>query len=57
VARVRLAKDASPNALLRQLISGVEVHGVQEEVPRMHDIFIKVVSDAAPEQIAAGITE
>jgi len=57
VARVRLAKDASPNALLRQLISGVEVHGVQEEVPRMHDIFIKVVSDAAPEQIVAGITE
>lgn len=57
VARVRLAKDASPNALLRQLISGVEVHGVQEEVPRMHDIFIKVVGETAPEGITAGITE
>jgi ABC-2 type transport system ATP-binding protein len=57
VARVRLAKDATPNVLLRQLISGVEVHGVQEEVPRMHDIFIKVVSETAPESVTAGITE
>jgi ABC-2 type transport system ATP-binding protein len=57
VARVRLAKDATPNALLRQLISGVEIHGVQEEVPRMHDIFIKVVSETSPESVTAGITE
>jgi hypothetical protein len=35
----------------------VEVHGVQEEVPRMHDIFIKVVGETAPEHVTAGMTE
>ncbi|MBK9286937.1 MAG: ATP-binding cassette domain-containing protein [Flavobacteriales bacterium] len=57
VARVRLAKDTTPNTLLRQLVSGVEVNGVQEEVPRMHDIFIRVVSETAPEMVASGMTE
>lgn len=57
MARVRLAKDATPNTLLRQLVSGVEVNGVQEEVPRMHDIFIRVVSETAPEMVASGMTE
>jgi len=57
VARVRLAKDTTPNTLLRQLVSGVEVNGVQEEVPRMHDIFIRVVRETAPEMVASGMTE
>ena len=57
VARVRIAKDATPNTLLRQLVSGVEVNGVQEEVPRMHDIFIRVVKETGPENITAGLTE
>jgi ABC-2 type transport system ATP-binding protein len=57
MARIRLAKDASTNTLLRQLVSGVEVHGVQEEVPRMHDIFIRVVSEQEPTTVTAGMTE
>ncbi|MFN3875603.1 MAG: ABC transporter ATP-binding protein, partial [Flavobacteriales bacterium] len=56
-ARVRLAKDASLNDVLRQLLPAVEVHEVQEEVPRMHDIFIRVVSEKAPEAVAPGMTE
>ncbi|MDX9751731.1 MAG: ATP-binding cassette domain-containing protein [Flavobacteriales bacterium] len=56
-ARVRLAKGATTNDVLRQLLPVVEVHGVQEEVPRMHDIFIRAVSETAPEQVAAGMTE
>ncbi len=57
VARIRLAKDATPNTVLRQLVASVEVHGVQEEVPRMHDIFIRVVSENEPAHVTAGMTE
>ena len=56
-ARIRLAKDAKLNEVLRQLLPSVEIHGVQEEVPRMHDIFIKVVSARQPEEVMAGMTE
>lgn len=56
-ARVRLSPGVKLNDVLRQLLPSVEVHGVQEEVPRMHDIFIKVVSEHAPEQVASGMTE
>jgi ABC-2 type transport system ATP-binding protein len=57
VARVRLAPGSGPNALLRQLVGTVEVRGVQEEVPRMHDIFIRVVSEHEPATVTAGMTE
>jgi len=57
VARIRLGTDTTTNTLLRQLLSGVEVHGVQEEVPRMHDIFIRVVSEHEPQTVSAGMTE
>ena len=53
----KAAKDAKLNDVLRQLLSSIEVHGVQEEVPRMHDIFIKVVSEKAPEGVTPGMTE
>ncbi|MBK9147310.1 MAG: ATP-binding cassette domain-containing protein [Flavobacteriales bacterium] len=56
-ARVRLAKDARLNDVLKQLLPSVEIHGAQEEVPRMHDIFIKVVSEKAPETVSPGMTE
>jgi hypothetical protein len=35
----------------------VEVHGLREEIPSMHDIFIRVVSETAPEHVTAGMTE
>ena len=56
-ARVKLAKGGSVNDVLRQVISGVQVHGVQEEIPRMHDIFIRVVSQHDPEHVKADMTE
>jgi ABC-2 type transport system ATP-binding protein len=57
VARIRLGKGSKLNDVLRQLLPAVEVHGVQEEIPRMHDIFIRVVGEAEPEQVTAGMTE
>jgi ABC-2 type transport system ATP-binding protein len=55
--RVKLTKGSTVNDVLRQVIGAVEVHGVQEEIPRMHDIFIRVVSEKNPEQVTAGMTE
>lgn len=57
VAKVKLGKGSTVNDVLRAVITAVEVHGVQEEVPRMHDIFIKVVGETAPEHVTAGMTE
>ena len=57
VARVRIAKGSTLNDVLRQLLPSVALHGVQEEVPRMHDIFIRVVSEHQPEAVTAGMTE
>lgn len=56
-ARVRLGKGSKLNDVLRQLLPTVEVHGVHEEIPSMHDIFIKVVSEKAPETVTADMTE
>ncbi|MCB9183335.1 MAG: ABC transporter ATP-binding protein [Flavobacteriales bacterium] len=56
-ARIRLGKGSKLNDVLRQLLPTIEVHGVQEEVPRMHDIFIRVVSERAPETVSPGMTE
>ncbi len=56
-ARVRITKGSTLNDVLRQLLPSVTIHGVQEEVPRMHDIFIRVVSEHRPEHVAAGMTE
>ena len=56
-ARVRLLHNASVNDALRSLLGSVEILGVREEVPRMHDIFIKVVSEKDPAQVHTGMTE
>ncbi|MEZ4738884.1 MAG: ATP-binding cassette domain-containing protein [Flavobacteriales bacterium] len=56
-ARVRLAKGSTVNQVLRQLLPAIEVHGVQEEIPGMHDIFIRVVSEKQPESVTSGMTE
>ncbi len=56
-ARIRLGHGSTTNDVLRQLLPAVEVHGMHEEVPRMHDIFIRAVSETAPEQVTAGMTE
>lgn len=56
-ARIRLAKDGSVNQVLRQLLGAVEIRGVHEEIPRVHDIFIRVVSETGPQAVVAGMTE
>jgi ABC-2 type transport system ATP-binding protein len=56
-ARVKLAPAVKLNDVLRHLLPGVEILGVQEEIPRMHDIFIRAVSEQAPDGITADMTE
>lgn len=56
-ARIRLGKGSNLNDVLRQLLPAVQVRGVHEEIPRMHDIFIRVVSETTPENVTAGMTE
>lgn len=57
VARVRLTKGMTLNKVLSQLLPAVEVHGVYPEVPRMHDIFIKAVSEREPTLVPTDMTE
>jgi ABC-2 type transport system ATP-binding protein len=56
-ARVRLSKGSTLNDLLRQLLPAVQVLGAQEEIPRMHDVFIRVVSEHDPATVNADMTE
>lgn len=57
VARIRLTKGMSLNKVLAQLLPAVEVHAVHPEVPRMHDIFIKAVSEREPTLVPTDMTE
>jgi len=57
VARVRLTKGMNLNKVLAQLLPAVEIHGVQEEIPRMHDIFIRAVSEQEPAMVPVDMTE
>jgi hypothetical protein len=43
--------------MLRNTIPAVSILGAQEEVPRMHDIFIRVVSEKEPQHVKTGMTE
>lgn len=42
-ARIKLLNNSTVNDLLRVAISAVEVQAVNEVIPSMNDIFIKVV--------------
>lgn len=48
VARIKLAKRGSVNQLLQALLPVVEIEGLNEVLPSMNDIFIKVVNTKAP---------
>jgi ABC-2 type transport system ATP-binding protein len=43
-AQVQLEPQVGPNQLLRYLTERVEVHGFQEQLPSIHDIFIQTVT-------------
>lgn len=57
VARIRITKGMNLNKVLAQLLPAVEIHAVQEEVPRMHEIFIRAVSEQEPALVPADMTE
>jgi hypothetical protein len=57
VARVRLTKGMKLNNVLGQLLPAANILGVQEEIPRMHDIFISAVSEQQPAMVPADMTE
>lgn len=44
-AHVKLAADKSSNDLLSNLIPHVEIHGLQEVIPNMNEIFIRKVTE------------
>lgn len=44
--KVQLLNGTSSNELLETLIPNVHVHGMQEVIPRIHDIFVKSVIEA-----------
>ena len=56
-ARVKLLHGADLSTVLRNVLPVVSIRGAQEEVPRMHDIFIRVVSEREPELVRSGMTE
>ncbi|MCB0786167.1 MAG: DUF4162 domain-containing protein, partial [Flavobacteriales bacterium] len=56
-ARVKLGPGSNLNDVLKQVVHGVEVHGVQEEIPSMHDVFIRVVSEHDPATVGSDMTE
>ncbi len=55
--RVKLLHNSSLNDVLGSTLRSVELLGAHEEVPRMHDIFIRVVSEAEPSLVTSGMTE
>lgn len=52
VATVRLQDTVSTNPLLKSLVAAVEVHGLQEVIPGMNDIFIRQVNASTNPSIA-----
>ena len=55
--RVKLLHNAKLNDVLASTLRAVDFIGAHEEVPRMHDIFIRVVSENEPALVTSGMTE
>ena len=55
--RVKLLHNAKLNDVLSSTLRTVDFIGAHEEVPRMHDIFIRVVSENEPALVTSGMTE
>ena len=55
--RVKLLHNARLNDVLGSTLRAVEFIGAHEEVPRMHDVFIRVVSENEPALVTSGMTE
>lgn len=46
--KIRVPADKTSNDLLKQLLTSVTVHAVNEIIPSMNDIFIRTVTDQQP---------
>lgn len=46
-ATIRIMDDRSPNQLLQDLMQKVEIHGFEEKIPSINEIFINQVEDKA----------
>ncbi|MFZ1686781.1 MAG: DUF4162 domain-containing protein, partial [Flavobacteriales bacterium] len=57
VSRVQLGKGDTLNDVLRQVLPSVKIHGVQEEVPSMNEVFIRAVGGADPASVPKDMTE
>lgn len=55
--RVKLLHGSTLNQVLAATLPTVQILGIREEVPRMHDIFIRAVGNAAPQHVPQGLTE
>jgi ABC-2 type transport system ATP-binding protein len=56
-ARVKLLHGATLNNVLAATLPVAQMIGLREEVPGMHEIFIRAVSEKNPDLVAAGTTE
>lgn len=56
-ARVKLLHGATLNQVLAATLPAAQITGVREEVPGMHEIFIRAVSDKDPQSVSTGNTE
>lgn len=56
-ARVKLLHGARLNNVLAATLPVAQLRSVHEEIPSMHEIFIRAVSDKDPGQVAMGTTE
>ena len=56
-ARVKLLHGATLNNVLAATLPVAQITAVREEVPGMHEIFIRAVSSAEPASVAIGTTE
>lgn len=55
--RLRLSPQANVNGILSELIHKVEIKGLQEYLPGMHEIFVNLVKSDGTAQVSAGYTE
>ena len=57
VSRVQLGKGDTLNDVLRQVLPSVKIHGVQEEVPSMNEVFIRAVGGDEAKPVTKEMTE
>ena len=56
-SRVQLGKGDTLNDVLKQVLPTVKIHGVQEEVPSMNEVFIRVVGGVNALSVPKDMTE